>query len=93
MTIRLTQIKPSTRLNKKYMAEFSTGDTVHFGQFLSATYLDHNNDKIKEAYLKRHKPNEDWNNPYTPGSLSRFILWNKPTLKESIEDYKQRFNL
>jgi len=25
--------------------------------------------------------------------LARWILWNKPTIKESIKDYKKRFNL
>ena len=29
----------------------------------------------------------------TAGSLSRYILWNKPTLKGSISDYRKRFNL
>jgi hypothetical protein len=29
----------------------------------------------------------------TPGSLSRWTLWNKKTLSASIADYKKRFNL
>jgi len=47
----------------------------------------------KSLYLARHKAREDWNNPTTPGSLSRWILWNKKTLKASIADFKKRFNL
>jgi hypothetical protein len=27
------------------------------------------------------------------GALSRWILWNKPTLAASIKDYKKRFGL
>jgi hypothetical protein len=27
------------------------------------------------------------------GALSRWLLWNKPTLKESLEDFKNKFNL
>ena len=49
--------------------------------------------KRKERYLKRHMKNEDWNNPLTAGALSRWILWNKPTLKASIEDFENRFKL
>lgn len=47
----------------------------------------------KKLYLARHKAREDWNNPITPGALSRWILWNKKTLKASITDFKKRFDL
>jgi hypothetical protein len=49
--------------------------------------------KRKTAYLKRHKANEDWTNPRTAGTLSKYILWNKPTIEESINSYKKKFNL
>ena len=29
----------------------------------------------------------------TAGSLSRYVLWNKPTLRGSISDYRKRFQL
>lgn len=47
----------------------------------------------KAAYLKRHRKNEDWEDPRTPGALSRWILWNKPTVEKSIESYIKRFNM
>jgi hypothetical protein len=47
----------------------------------------------KSAYLKRHRKNEDWEDPRTAGALSRWILWNKPTIQESIESYIKRFNM
>jgi len=47
----------------------------------------------KKLYLARHKVREDWNDPMTPGALSRWVLWNKTTLKASIADFKKRFNL
>jgi hypothetical protein len=28
----------------------------------------------------------------TAGTLALYILWNKPTIKESIKDYKKKFN-
>jgi hypothetical protein len=49
--------------------------------------------KRKTAYLRRHKANEDWTNPRTAGTLSKYILWNKPTIEESINSYKKKFNL
>lgn len=50
-------------------------------------------DEMKDAYIERHKVNEQFDNPYTAGALSRWILWNKPTVKESLIDYIRRFKL
>jgi len=90
-------IKPSTKSNKKYMAIFTDKDggktTTHFGAKGSSTYIDHKDDKKKQAYLDRHKVNENWNNYKSAGSLSRYILWNKKTLSASIDDFKKRFKL
>ena len=36
---------------------------------------------------------EDWKDPTTAGALSRWILWNKPSLSASFSDYKSRFGL
>jgi hypothetical protein len=47
--------------------------------------------KKKDAYIARHKVNENWNEPTSAGALARFILWNKKTLNESISDFKRRF--
>jgi hypothetical protein len=91
--MKLLDIKPSTRKDKKYMAVFDDGTTTHFGFKGSSTYIDHNDDKKKDAYIARHKVNENWNDPKTAGALARYILWNKKTLKESIANYKKRFNL
>ena len=102
--MKLLSIKPSERATKKYVATFCLcdGETkccdkerkrVHFGQKGSSTYIDHKDDKKKDAYIARHKVNENFNNPLSSGSLSRFILWNKTTLSASIADFKKRFNL
>jgi hypothetical protein len=48
--------------------------------------------KHKSAYLARHRKNENWNDERSAGALSRYILWNLPTLSKSIADYKKRFN-
>ena len=72
--------------------------TTHFGlkNPKIGAFPDHNNEKLKTYYLKRHNPkvtNENWNDYMTAGALSRWILWNKKTIKESIEDFKRRFKL
>ena len=67
---------------------------VSFGAKGMSDFTIHKDEKRKERYLARHKGmNEDWNDPTTPGALSRWILWNKPTLEASIKDFKNRFDL
>jgi len=86
--------------DKKYKAVFRNKDnrkkTLHFGAKGMSDYTKHKDDKRKQRYLARHNPKytkENWKVPDTPGSLSRWILWNKPTLESSINDYKKRFKL
>lgn len=64
---------------------------VFFGQRGASDFTKHRDPAKKAAYIKRHRKNEDWKNPMARGTLSRYILWNKPTLEESIRDYKKRF--
>jgi len=97
-------IKKSDKPEKKMVADFCMCEKkdeckgknrklVHFGQKGSSTYLDHKDEKKKDAYIARHKVNENFNDPKTAGALSRWILWNKKTLTASIADFKKKFNL
>jgi hypothetical protein len=45
----------------------------------------------KMNYLQRHENNENWNDPMTAGSLSRFILWNLKSVSASYKDFRNRF--
>jgi hypothetical protein len=96
-------IKKSDRAEKKLEATFCKCDkkndckgrnmkVVHFGSKGSSTYLDHKDEDKKNAYLARHKVNENWNDRTSAGALSRFILWNKKTLTASIADFRKRFS-
>ena len=92
------EIKPSTQKTKKLMAIFYDDNgkkikTVHFGSAGMSDFTIHKDKERKERYLDRHRKRENWNAPMTAGALSRYLLWNKPTLKASITDYKKRFKL
>lgn len=95
--MKLLNIKPSTNKFKRFMASFllDNGKTkiVHFGDPNYENFTIHKDEKRKELYIKRHEKNENWNNPTTAGSLSRWVLWQKPTLEEGIKYYKNKFNL
>lgn len=48
-------------------------------------------DKVKKNYLKRHA--KDPKGIHSPSTLSDMILWNKPTIKESVKDYENKYNV
>ena len=52
------------------------------------------NDTLKDMVAELlQAQRKDWKDPTTAGALSRWILWNKPSLKASFDDYKSRFGL
>jgi len=57
------------------MVTYENGTTVHFGQAGGQTYIDHGDKSKRDAYLKRHQARENWDDPYTAGALSRWLLW------------------
>ena len=90
MTLVITK---SDKTDKRYKAVFDGKKTIHFGSKGGSAFIDHKDETKKKAYLARHMVNEDWTTPYNAGSLSRWILWNKKTFTESVNDFKKRFNL
>tara|TARA_B100001142_G_scaffold248489_1_gene248361 strand:+ start:473 stop:766 length:294 start_codon:yes stop_codon:yes gene_type:complete len=94
--IKLIKIIPSIKKNKKYTAFFRIDKKikiVHFGGKGFSDYTIHKDPERKERYLTRHRKNENWKDPTTAGALSRWVLWNLPSFRESVEDYKRRFKL
>lgn len=95
--MKLVSIKPSTKPEKKYMAVFETDSgrtkTTHFGAAGMSDYTKNKDPERKALYLQRHKANENWSDPTSAGALSRYVLWNKTTLRESIKDFKSKFGL
>ena len=91
-------VSRSTNKEKKLMAVFEDKDgkkikTTHFGARGMSDYTKHGDKERMERYNTRHRKNENWNQPMTAGSLSKYILWNTPSLQGSFNDYKRRFGL
>ena len=100
--MKLITVKPSSKSDKKYEAHFKNGDktkVVHFGgknymDYIKYSQVNHQlADEKRLNYIKRHDVNEVWSDPTTPGTLSRYILWEKRTLPEAIKAFKSRFNV
>ena len=86
-------ITKSKKPDKKYDALVNGTKTVSFGQKGASDFTKHKNTDRKERYIDRHKKNEDWTKSgvKTAGFYSKHVLWNKPTLKESIDDINKKF--
>ena len=94
--IKLINIVKSWKPDKKFVALFEIDGrsrNVHFGSATSQTYVEGADDLKKANYLKRHAIRENWDNPITPGSLSKHILWSEPDINDAIKAFKKKFNL
>ena len=96
---QLVSITISSRVGKKYVAEFDDGKRVHFGANGYGDYIRYSRvdpllaNKKRMQYIARHGAMEQWNDPTTAATLARYILWEKPTMAESIRYYKRRFKV
>ena len=96
-TRKLKSIRPSHKKEKKWDAVFEINGrekVVPFGQKGYSDFTKHKDTTRKARYIHRHSGmGESWNKPDTPGALSRWVLWNKPSFRASVSDFKKRFKL
>lgn len=95
--VKLIKIVKSKKAAKKYDAHFKLDNgkekVVSFGQSGASDFTIHGDPERKERYIRRHRARENWSAPLTAGALSRWVLWNRKTLKASIADFKRKFKL
>jgi len=95
--MRFKTLRRSRNPEKKWDAVFEKEGkekVVAFGARGYSDFTKHKDVTRKARYIKRHSGmGEHWNKPDTPGALSRWILWNKPSLKGSLRDFRKRFNI
>ena len=86
-------IKKSRNPNKKLDAVIDGKRTVSFGQKGYSDFTLHKDPERKERYINRHKKNEDCglSGVDTSGFYAKHVLWNKKTLKESVNDLNKKY--
>ena len=84
-------ITKSKTKDKKYDAIIDGKKTIHFGAKGYSDFTIHKDEERKDRYINRHKKTENWNNPKTAGFYAKNILWNKKSVKASVEDTNKRF--
>ena len=92
------KIVKSHLANKKLDAIFTYDDgktkTIPFGAANFSDYTIHHDKNRRTRYITRHSKNEEFNDPMTAGSLSRWILWGDSiNLETNIRSFKKKFNL
>ena len=97
-TLRLKTVRKSHKSEKKWDAVFDKNGrekVVSFGAAGMSDYTKHKDKTRRARYLQRHKGmGENWNQPDTPGALSKWILWGPSTsFRQSVKAYKKRFRL
>jgi hypothetical protein len=99
MKYRLVSITKATDNKHKYKVTLKDSEgklhSVNFGAEGYSDYTKHKDPERMKRYVMRHKSREDWkiSGILTAGFWSRWVLWNKPGFRESVEDTKARFNL
>ena len=83
----------SDRPDKKYFIITNDNKKIYFGQASSSDFTLHKDEARKQRYINRHKKNENWNNKEIAGFWSRWLLWEKQTIKESYDNIKKKFNI
>ena len=85
----------SDKPNKKYFIITKNNKKVYFGQAGASDFTIHKDEARKQRYINRHKNNEVWSKSGidTAEFWSRWILWHLPTIKDSYNDVKRRFNI
>ena len=98
MPYKLRRIEVSPMTGKKFRAIFYDKETdkVKHTDFGASGYDDYtktHDKEQRERYRERHKKDLDTDDPTRAGFLSYYLLWNKPTLAESVRKYKKMFSM
>lgn len=97
--LQIIAIIDSPLTNKKYRAIINDGSHFDFGLKGSKTYIDHNNQYLRENYRKRHLANEKEyylidNAIMSPALLSYYLLWGDyKKLEDNIQQLNKRLKL
>jgi hypothetical protein len=88
---RIIRLESADDKKHKWVAIFEDGRKTKFGAYGASDYTIHKDKERRDRYRARHKKDLETNDPYRAGYLSYYILWNKPTIAESVKDYNRLF--
>ena len=86
------EISKSSQPKKKWQAVSETRK-IHFGQTGYQDFTQHKDPKRRLNYLSRHG-SKDWSksNLMSPAFMSRWLLWEKPSLSAAIANLNEKYS-
>jgi len=86
-------LKKSDRKGKRFVI-IMDNMKHHFASDVGKTFIDSRTDKEKDAWIKRHRQDKNWNNKHSGIFFSRHLLWGKhKNLKKNIKDLEKLLNV
>ena len=85
-------LEKSKRKNKKYVIIMDDNMKHHFGDNRYEDYTIHKDIERKNRYIKR-TAKQPQDNIHSPSFWSLNLLWNKPTIEQSIKDIEKKYNI
>lgn len=88
-------LKKSDKKGKRFVIIMQDRNHRHdFASDIGRTFIDNRTEKEKQAWLKRHQVNKNWNNKHSSIYYSRYLLWGKyKDLKKNIKDLEKKDNV
>ena len=85
-------LEKSKRKNKKFVIIMNGNMKHHFGDSRYSDYTIHRDDERKKRYLTRTS-SQPQNDIHSSAFWAKNLLWNQPTLSESIKDVEKKFGI
>lgn len=88
-------LRKSPNRTKKWRVDFDNGGHVDFGARGYEDFTMHKNPERKDRYIIRHQKRENWGKSgiKTAGFWSRWLLWEKPSIKNAIRHIERKFKI
>jgi hypothetical protein len=88
---RIVKLTKANDGKHKWIAEFEDGTRTRFGQQGADDFTITGDEEQKKRYRARHEKDLKTKDPKRAGYLSYYVLWNLPTIAESVRDFNKRF--
>ena len=86
--------KDKKRLIAFFIMKNGKTKKVKFGMYKSAgTFSDGATQEKRNQYISRHQKRENWNDIFSAGSLSRFVLWEFRSNNDIEKFYNRKFKI
>lgn len=88
---KIVRLVPANDGKHKWIAYFDDDRKTRFGSYGMDDFTKTGDEAQRARYRSRHAKDLQTNDPHRAGYLSYYVLWNLPTIQESVKDFNRRF--